>query len=89
MTVSLSDTSDTRGFLVPLTAIAPGDAEAQGYVFVFSPGEGIVRRIAVQGGSGVSGNFVEISEGVAAGDIVASAGVSFLRDGQAVKLLGE
>jgi len=89
VTVSLSDTSDTRGFLVPLTAIAPGDAEAQGYVFVFSPGEGIVRRIAVQGGSGVSGNFVEISEGVAAGDIVASAGVSFLRDGQAVKLLGE
>ena len=33
--------------------------------------------------------MIAVSEGVEAGDILAAAGVSFLRDGQNVKLLGE
>ena len=37
----------------------------------------------------VSGNMVGISDGIEAGDIIAAAGVSFLRDGQRVKLMGE
>ena len=89
VTISLSDDAGARGFLVPLTAIAPGDGVEQGYVFVFDPAERVVRKVAVEGGGGVSGNFVEVTGGIAAGDIVASAGVSFLRDGQTVKLLGE
>jgi len=40
-------------------------------------------------GAGVRDNRVLISEGITAGDIVAVAGVSFLRDGQKVKLLSE
>lgn len=87
--VTLSGGEKTRGFLVPLTAIAPGDKNAKGYVFRFDPKSKAVSRVPVQGGNGVSDNFVAIAEGVGAGDILAAAGVSFLRDGQRVKLLGE
>ncbi len=89
VTVPLSDDSKEQGFLVPLTAIAPGDDTAQGYVFVFDPKAEVVRKVPVQGGDGVDGNFVEIIGGLGLGDVVASAGVSFLRDGQRVRRMGE
>lgn len=85
----LTGGADQSGFLIPLTAISPGDDDGQGYVFVFDPDARVVRRTAVTPGQGVFENLVAISSGVDAGDIVASAGVSFLRDGQTVKLLGE
>lgn len=75
------------GYLVPITAIAPGDDAAPGYLFIFDPEAGVVRRTPVRGGGTIEDNLVEVAEGVAPGDIVASAGVSFLRDGQAVRLL--
>lgn len=89
VSVILAGGKKTRGFLVPLTAIAPGDKTAQGYVFKFDVKTKMVRRVPVRGGEGVSDNFVAIADGVGAGDILAAAGVSFLRDGQRVKLLGE
>lgn len=89
ITAFLSDASDERGLLVPLSAIAPGDDSAHGYVFLFDPETETVRRSPVQGSDGVDGNMVEIVEGVEAGDTIASAGVSFLRDGQSVRLLEE
>lgn len=85
----LSGGDEQSGFLIPLTAISPGDAETQGFVFVFDPDQRVVRRTPVTAGRGVMENLVAVSSGVSAGDIVASAGVSFLRDGQTVKLLGE
>ena len=85
----LSGGAEARGFMVPLSAIAAGDEAARGYVFIFDPESRAVNRVAIRGGRGVNGNFVEVVEGVAAGDIVAAAGVSFLRDGQIVKLMGE
>lgn len=87
--VTLSGGETTRGFLVPLTAIAPGDKEAQGYVFKFDADSKALSRVPVRGGNGVRDNYIAIAEGVGAGDILAAAGVSFLRDGQRVKLLGE
>lgn len=87
--VVLSNATGTRGFLVPLVAIAPGENGVQGYVFKFDPVAGKVSKVAVRGGSTVDGNLVEVVEGVGAGDILAAAGVSFLRDGQRVKLLGQ
>lgn len=87
--VALSGGKKAKGFLVPLTAIAPGDKAAQGYVFKFDGKTKTVRRVPVTGGEGVSDNFVAVAEGVGAGDVLAAAGVSFLRDGQRVKLLGE
>ena len=89
VTVALDDTGEDGGFLVPLTAIAPGDEAAPGYVFVFDADARVVRKTPVRGGDSALGNLVSVVDGVSAGDIIASAGVSFLRDGQTVKLLGE
>ena len=76
------------GYLVPLIAIAPGDDAADGYVFKFDADAGAVSKVAISGDEGRD-NMIAVSEGVEAGDILAAAGVSFLRDGQNVKLLGE
>jgi RND family efflux transporter MFP subunit len=85
----LADGEESRGFLVPLVAIAPGDDAAPGYIFKFDPTSGIVKKTAVTNEGVINGNFIGISEGVSSGDVIAAAGVSLLRDGQSVKLLGE
>ena len=87
--VVLANDGGVRGFLVPLVAIAPGDAEARGYVFKFDAANGVVRKTPIRGVGAVSDNLIGITEGLEAGDIIAAAGVSFLRDGQRVRLLGE
>lgn len=87
--LALSDGSDAGGFMVPLVAIAPGDEAAQGYVFKFDAAAGVVNRVPIAGEGVVSGNLISVSEGLEAGDIIAAAGVSFLRDGQAVVLLDD
>lgn len=86
--VPFVNNNGSRGFLVPLVAIAPGDGTVRGYVFKFDEASGAVRKTAIVGVKGRE-NFIEITDGVTAGDIVAAAGVSFLRDGQKVKLLGQ
>lgn len=83
----LGDEAGDQSFLLPLSAIAPGEAPGEGYVFIFDQATSTVRKVAVRGGGGVRDDRILISEGVSAGDIVAVAGVSFLRDGQQVKLL--
>ena len=85
----LSDDGGSGGFLVPLVAIAPGDDNARGYVFKYDSASGRVRKTAIQSEGNISENLIGVTQGVAAGDIVAAAGVSFLRDGQAVRLMGE
>jgi RND family efflux transporter MFP subunit len=87
--VLLSGGAEARGFLVPLAAVAPGDEAARGYLFKYDFGASVVRKVPIRGGRGIDGNFIEIVEGVTAGDTIAAAGVSFLQDGQHVKLLGE
>ena len=83
----LSGNTGPRGYLLPLVAIAPGDETAPGYVFKFDAEAGVVRKTAVQAGETVSGNLVEVANGIDAGDVIAAAGVSFLRDGQRVTLM--
>lgn len=75
-------------FLVPIAAIAPGEQPKHGYVFVYDEATSEVRRTAVKG-AGVRDNNVMISEGLEAGDVIAVAGVTFLRDGQKVKLMSQ
>lgn len=87
MTLSGGDDGPS-GYLVPLIAIAPGDQEAGGYVFKYDPDAGAVSKVAVSGSEGRD-NMIAVTEGVEAGDILAVAGVSFLRNGQKVTLLGE
>ena len=77
------------GFLVPLSVLAPeGGKELQGAgtVFRYDSGSSTVKKHNVTIG-GVRDNRLVVTEGLGAGDIVASAGVSYLVDGQKVKLL--
>ena len=87
----LGGNDTTTSYLVPISAIAPGSdpkAVQQGYVFVFDPETSAVRKMPVKA-DGVRDNMAVITEGVSAGDVVAIAGVSFLSDGQEVKLLSQ
>lgn len=88
VSIVLADDGGSRGLLVPIVAIAPGDENAKGYIFKYEPENGVVRKTSVRG-EGANGNFIGITEGLEAGDIIAAAGVSFLRDGQSVKLIDD
>ena len=71
---------------MPVSAIAAGDEPGKGYVFKFDEASSTVKRTPIVG-EGVEDNRINITEGVAPGDVIAVAGVSFLRDGQQVKLM--
>ena len=69
-----------------LRAVAAGEQPGQGFVFVFDPASSTVKRTAIRG-EGMKDDRVFITDGLEAGDVIAVAGVSFLRDGQQVKLM--
>ena len=84
-----------EGHPVPLSAlitdgqagrVGDSDATAVAAVFVFDPQSSTVRRRPVRIG-GIRENMIVVTDGLAPGDLVASAGVSFLREGQEVRLL--
>ncbi|MBL4749465.1 MAG: efflux RND transporter periplasmic adaptor subunit [Amylibacter sp.] len=86
-----------QGFRLPLSAaIKKGQIERKDQlddpspmgVYVYDPDTGTVkvRKVMV---AGVRENSLLIVDGLSAGERVASAGVSFLRDGQKVKLLAD
>lgn len=83
-----NDDAATSGYLVPLSTVAPADRAGEGYVFKYDRKAGQVRKTPITGREGRD-NMIQVTEGVAAGDILAAAGVTFLRDGQKVRLLGE
>ena len=87
-TITLSGQDGVRGYLVPLVAISPSQSEGGGVVFKYDAASKTVARVEVTGTAGRD-NFIAVTEGVEAGDILAAAGVSFLRDGQKVKILGQ
>ena len=89
VSVVLGGERAVEGYLVPLVSIAPGDDSARGFVFKYDAQSGQVRRTAVQGVGVIRGNLVGVSGGIEPGDIVAAAGVSLLRDGQRVTVLGQ
>jgi len=86
--VPMAISTDTDGYLLPLNAIAASGDSGEGYVFKFDQSSGTVSKVSIKGRAGRD-NMIQITEGIAAGDIIAAAGVSFLRDGQKVKLLGQ
>ena len=75
-----------KAFLIPLGALLPTTEPDKGYIFVFDKTESVVRKRTVQV-LNVSGNDLEVAGEIAEGDILASAGISFLVDGMKVKLL--
>ncbi|WP_162268390.1 efflux RND transporter periplasmic adaptor subunit [Bradyrhizobium sp. CCBAU 45384] len=79
----------SSGFLLPLSVLAPeGGKELQGKatIFLYDGQSSTVKRHDITVG-GVRDNRLIVTGGLGAGDIVASAGVSYLADGQKVKLL--
>ena len=87
--------SAREGYLLPLTALikdgltgSPGSVEepARAGVFVYDQGSSSVQRREI-GIGGIRENMIVVTDGLEPGDLVASAGVSFLKDGQEVRLL--
>jgi RND family efflux transporter MFP subunit len=77
------------GFLVPLSVLVPQggkDLQRVGTVFVYDRANSTVKKREITVG-GVRDNQFVVTAGLAPGDLVASAGVSYLVDGQKVKLL--
>ncbi|GLX79185.1 hemolysin D [Thalassotalea insulae] len=74
-----------KTFAIPISALRAG-LEQKSYVFVFDKQSSVVHQQLVQK-ENILGNQVFISKGLKQGDIIATAGVAFLRDGQSVTLL--
>ncbi len=86
VTLMLSAKNQKDGYLIPLSAITKGGDKSDFHIFIFDKETSTVKKTPVKGG-GVRGNWVGVTEGVKPGDIIAVAGVSFLEDGQKVKLM--
>ncbi len=82
----LKDESGQSGFLIPLNAFVPSQEPNRGHLYIFDTQNSMVKKAPVKI-SGVKDNQAIISEGLGSGDIVAVAGVSFLSDGQKVRLM--
>jgi RND family efflux transporter MFP subunit len=74
------------GYLVPLQAILPVEDARQGHAFVYDPQTSTVKKTLIRVSSSQHDQAI-VLEGLAAGDIIAVAGVSFLADGMKVKLM--
>ena len=81
--------SGSGGYLVPLSVLAPEggkDLSGAATVFLYDAATSTVRKHQVTLG-GTRDNQLVVTEGLAPGNLVASAGVSYLSEGQKVKLL--
>lgn len=72
-------------FKLPVSALS-ADKQQKAAVFVYNPTSKLLEKRIVQTES-IINNQILISSGLAEGEIIAIAGVSFLRDGQSVRLL--
>jgi RND family efflux transporter MFP subunit len=81
------DLAIAEGFMIPIAAVLP-EADNAFSVFVFDGETSTLSKRPVQTG-GLGENNVFILEGLAEDDIIATAGVTFLKDGQRVTLLDE
>ena len=89
VTLALEGQGGEGAYMIPLMAIVTGEdpREASVYVFVYDSGTSTVKKTQVSGRVGIRKNSFVATSGVKAGDIIAVAGVSFLQDGQKVKLM--
>ena len=77
-------------YTIPLMAVVPSDDPRETsatYIFVYDSGTSTVKKTQVSGKVGLRKNSFIATSGVDPGDIIAIAGVSFLEDGQKVKLM--
>jgi RND family efflux transporter MFP subunit len=76
--------ADQSQFGIPVTAVFTPTAEDQTYVWVIDLKSETVSRRPVTLGDLISGGYV-VKSGLEAGEVIATAGVHFLREGQPVK----
>ena len=86
VTLLLGGDQGETAYLIPVSALVPGGGDSDGSVFVFDAETSTVKKRTIRHG-GIRDNGIVVEEGLSAGDIVAVAGVSFLRDGQPVRLM--
>ena len=86
LSVMLPGQFETSAYLVPVSALAPGDDEFSSSLFLFDSTTSTVYRTGVDN-RGIIGDLVAVEGEIKPGDVVVVAGVSFLSDGQQVKLL--
>ena len=90
VTLALEGEGVADAYMIPLMAVVPSDDPREtvgGYVFVYDSSTSTVKKTHVSGRVGIRKNSFVATNGVKAGDIIAIAGVSFLEDGQKVKLM--
>lgn len=85
VTLLLGGEQGETAYLIPIGALVPGSSDSRGYVFVFDSETSTVKKTAIESGS-IRGSNIVVNKGLKGGDIIAVAGVSFLRDGQRVRL---
>lgn len=84
--LTVLDEHQTPGYLVPLQALLPDHKTNRGFVFVYDPQTSMVKKTPVHA-RGIENKHAIVSKGLAPGDIIAVAGVSFLSDEMKVKLM--
>ena len=82
----IKDRARKSGYLVPLQSLLPSSEANRAYAFVYDPKTSTVKKTPVHL-NGTENRKAIVNEGLAAGDIIAVAGVSFLADGLKVKLM--
>ena len=85
-TLTVKNENRKPGYLVPMQAVLPSPEPDRGYAFVFDTPTSTFKKTPVHS-RGSQNKEAIVYEGLAAGDIIAVAGVSFLADGLEVKLL--
>lgn len=76
-----------EGYLIPVSALAPGSGDNEQFVFILDMSTKTLTKRSVQFAT-IRANLIAV-KGIDAGDLVVTAGVTFLRDGQKVKLLSD
>lgn len=81
------DTDDRVLFAIPLTAFVSGE-DSKNYAFVYDPETRTISRrpIVIED---LTRDSAIVSSGLKEGEIIATKGLPFLRDGQRVRLLGD
>ena len=87
VTLALGGEGEAGALMIPIMALVPGDYPDSAIVFVYDSSTSTVRKKQVSGRVGIRENSFVATSGIKAGDIIAVAGVSFLEDGQKVKLM--
>jgi RND family efflux transporter MFP subunit len=86
VTLLLGGDDRKAAYLVPFSALTQSGDTTKGFLYIYDSQTSTVKSTPIQSGS-VRGDNIVITDGVKEGDIIAVAGVSFLEDGQKVKLM--